>query len=252
VLSCAALAGRGHTYESTLPIEEQVKVTLPPAKATSGNWLLAQKWKTERITELEQQVEALLAVNATQARTIEALRARVAELEAAQLTAAEEIMSYVESTPILKEAAHAKRLEENPEWALILGLGYNDTQRRNLIYIHLGKLLDRLRQITGGDATKAKQLSDLLYLRTHAGERRAQRERDNVEKIVEHRRDVAEGIAESLRSFVHALHEAGGKGRYPDKIRQAQQVWGANTRSEPPVSRLQRAFSRKNHTFCYR
>ena len=35
-----------------------------------------------------------------------------------------------------------------------------------------GKLLTELRRITGGDATKAKQLSDLLFARTHAGEQR--------------------------------------------------------------------------------
>ena len=134
----------------------------------------------------------------------------MAELETQQRTIAEEVLSYVESTPILKEAAHAKQLEDNPEWALVLGLGYNDTQRRNLIYQHLGKMLTELRRITGGDALKAKQLSDLLYLRAHAGEQRRQ---DNITKVVEHRRDVAEGIVASLRQFVHALHDAGGGGR---------------------------------------
>ena len=58
-------------------------------------------------------------------------------------TYSEQIVTYVQSEPILKEAAHAKRLEENPEWALILGLGYNDGQKRNLIYQHLGKMLTR-------------------------------------------------------------------------------------------------------------
>ena len=86
---------------------------------------------------------------------------------------------------------------------------------------HLGKLLTELRQITGGDATKAKQLSDLLYSRVHAGE---ERRVNNVTKIVEHRRDLAEAITSSLREFVHALHDAGGKGRYPGKVRDAQQV----------------------------
>lgn len=51
-----------------------------------------------------------------------------------------------------------------------------------------------------------------------------QRVKDNVAKIVEHRRDVHEAIAESVRRFVHALHDAGGNGRYPGKIRQALQV----------------------------
>ena len=145
----------------------------------------------------------------------------MAELEAQLRKYSEEIVSYIQSEPILKEASHAKRLEENPEWALILGLGYNDGQKRNLIYQHLGKMLTELRRVTGGDALKAKQLSDLLYLRAHAGE---QRRINATEKEREHRRDVAECIVESIREFVHALHDAGGNGRYPDKLRQAQQV----------------------------
>ncbi len=75
-------------------------------------------------------------------------------MEVAQHVAAEEIMSYVESAPILKEAAHAKALEEHAEWAEILGVGYSDTQRRDLIYKHLKRLLAELHHITGGDATK--------------------------------------------------------------------------------------------------
>lgn len=138
-----------------------------------------------------------------------------------QFTMAQDIMGYIESTPILKEAAHARKLEDNPEWALILGLGYNDTQKRNLIYQHLHKLLTELRRITNGDAMKAKELGDLLYLRLHAGEKKRF---DNVQRTAEHRRDVAEAIVESLRAFVHALHDVGGGGRYPDKIRKAQQV----------------------------
>ena len=35
------------------------------------------------------------------------------------------------------------------------------------------------------------------------------------------------GIAGSVRAFVHALHDAGGTGRYPGKIRQAQQIIAA-------------------------
>lgn len=130
-------------------------------------------------------------------------------------------MSYVESTPILKEAAHAAQVEEHEYWGQILGVGYTDMQRRTLIYKHLKKLLSALRKVTGGDTTKAKQLTDLLCCRLHAGERRR---KNNVSNIVEHRRNVTEAIANSLREFVHALHDAAGSGRYPAKIRQAQQV----------------------------
>lgn len=31
---------------------------------------------------------------------------------------AQEKVSYIESVPLLKEAAHAKKLDENPEWAI--------------------------------------------------------------------------------------------------------------------------------------
>lgn len=75
--------------------------------------------------------------------------------------------------------------------------------------------------MTNGDVMKAKQLSDLLYLRVHAGGKRKQ---DNIQQITEHQRDIAQAIVEALRSFVQALHDAGGKGRYPEKIRKAQQV----------------------------
>ena len=56
-----------------------------------ANWLqrvqLQKQWQTARMAELEKQVEHLLAVNATQAVTIEALRARVrAGLEPLSLT----------------------------------------------------------------------------------------------------------------------------------------------------------------------
>lgn len=90
-----------------MPIEMQA--VLPPPKALDGNWQLAlrKKWQTERIAQPEKQVEELLVVNAMQERTIAALRKRVQQLEHLQYGAAEEIMSYIEATPILKEAAHA-------------------------------------------------------------------------------------------------------------------------------------------------
>ena len=121
------------------------------------------------VAQLERQLAEANAANASLPAEVAALRARVVELAAAQQPAAEEIMSYVESTPILKQAAHAEALEAHPEWQEIVGYGYREDQRRSLIYQHLGKLLTELRRITGGDATKGKQLSDLLFARTHAG-----------------------------------------------------------------------------------
>jgi hypothetical protein len=81
-----------------------------------------------------------------------------------------------------------------------------------------------MRRVTGGDATKAKQLTDLLYMRVHAGE---QRRLNATEKEVRHDHAVNEGIVLSISQFVQALHDAGGSGRYPDKVRQAQQVIAA-------------------------
>ena len=58
---------------------------------------------------------------------------------------------------------------------------------------------------TDGDATKGKQLSDLLFARTHAGE---QRRLDGMAKAEAHRHQLHEAITLSLRDFVHAIHEA--------------------------------------------
>ena len=45
-----------------------------------------------------------------------------------------------------------------------------------------------------------------------------------LKKEEQHNSAVNEGIVASIFWFVRALHDAGGDGRYPDKIRQAQQV----------------------------
>lgn len=51
-------------------------------------------------------------------------------------------------------------------------IGVEHQQRKNLVHKHLHKLLAEHRRITGGDAKKAKQLPDVLYLRMHTGEKR--------------------------------------------------------------------------------
>ena len=71
------------------------------------------------------------------------------------------------------------------------------------------------------DATKAKQLVDLLYTRVHAGE---ERRVNATEKAKAHEHAVNAGIVASITAFVQALHDASGDGRYPDKVRKAQQV----------------------------
>ena len=83
-----AVPGRGHCYEPSQPLREQLRQmlhaddALPPAEALeSSNWFerlrLRKEWQSSRLAALEQQVEELLMKNAAQAATIEALRARV-------------------------------------------------------------------------------------------------------------------------------------------------------------------------------
>lgn len=90
--------------------------------------------------------------------------------------------------------------------------------------MHLRKLLEELRRVTGGDPLKAKQLADLLSLRVHAGEHRLEREVHKSEKLKQDDNNANQAIVSSIFWFVQAMHNAGGSGRYPHKIREAQQV----------------------------
>ena len=76
---CHVLAGRGHTFESTRPLEQQE--VLPPANASEANWLrqqaLKQQWKTERIAQLEQELTQANETIVRQQLTIKALREQV-------------------------------------------------------------------------------------------------------------------------------------------------------------------------------
>ena len=52
------------------------------------------------------------------------------ELQDEYMAVSEHIVSYIKSTPALLQASHATKLQENPGFALILGLGYNEAQAR--------------------------------------------------------------------------------------------------------------------------
>lgn len=78
-------------------------------------------------------------------------------------------MSFMKTEPILSGPAHSSLFEGDPDAAFLIGVGYNSAQRQVMIYRHLKKLRDSLHGITGGDALKAKALSEMLYLRSHAG-----------------------------------------------------------------------------------
>ena len=90
-------------------------------------------------------------------------------LEKLQKITAGELLAVINSDSMLRQETHFARIEEDPQLALIYGLGYSPMQRKSMLYRHIKKLLTSLHHITGGDATKSKELSEMLFLRTHAG-----------------------------------------------------------------------------------
>ena len=72
------------------------------------------------------------------------------------------------------------------------------------------------------------------YERVHAGE---QRKLDTMAKAQARNNAINEGIAMSLREFVHELEHRGGKGRWADKLRQAQQVVATAVSKAAMISR---------------
>ena len=75
-----------------------------------------QDWQTKRINQLESELLRASCVIEQQECTIESLRAKTAELTDALQVASEDIMSNFQSGDILKQTAHAKALEQHPEW----------------------------------------------------------------------------------------------------------------------------------------
>ena len=227
--------GRGHCEEPTKPTVLATQV-VPPSRSSSTRpltWLDQAADHARHVAQLETQLASALQTVALQGEVITALRARVHDFETALRDTAEEILSTMRTAPPNRELSHADALKDHPEWQTVLGAGYSEGQRRTL-YRHVQKLLDAAREITGGDALKAKQLTDLLYARVHAGEERVL---DQMAAKRAHFAAVNEGIALSLREFVHAMHERGGKGRWPYKLRQAQQVIAAAVSKAAMISR---------------
>lgn len=218
VRSLALLTSLAHAlcfaFTACAPCTAPLSLLFPP--------LLWQNWQTKRINQLESELLRARCIIEQQECTIEALRAKTTELTDALQVASEEIMSnHLRTGDILKQTAHAKTLEQHPEWKDIVGVGYSEPQRRDLIYKHLQKLLDLTRTVTHGDACKAKQLIDLLHHRVHAGEHRTA---TGMDKAREKNNRLNKGIMLSLSDFVHRLHDAGGKGRYNEKIAQTMTV----------------------------
>ena len=50
------------------------------------------------------------------------------KLQDEYMAVSEHIVSYIKSTPALLQASHATKLQENPGFSLVLGLGYNEAQ----------------------------------------------------------------------------------------------------------------------------
>ena len=143
------------------------------------------------------------------------------ELEDCLWKAGKQIVSGLNTGEPLSQASHAPELASQQCWQKVIGVGYTDKQKRDLIYRHVAKAMDCVRNVTGADAIMAKQLVDLLHARVHAGEHR----RVTAASLGEQREQrVCAAITGSLAEFVSGLHAAGGAGRYPDKVTKAMHV----------------------------
>ncbi|KAJ1615622.1 hypothetical protein T492DRAFT_157330, partial [Pavlovales sp. CCMP2436] len=141
----------------------------------------------------------------------------------------------------LSQASHAAELVAQEGWDKVIGVGYSDTLKRDLIYRHLAKLLESLRKVTGADPIRAKQLVDLLHARVHAGEARHM----SAASLAEQReQQLCAAVTGSLAEFVSGLYAAGGAGRYPDKVTKSMQARAAP--AAPPAS----AAARHQLTVC--
>lgn len=93
-------------------------------------------------------------------------------LESQLQNAKEHLVSHIQTPSVLtQKTTQTVRLEMNHELSFVVGTGYHTkSQKKSLMYKHSMRLLNALRKITNGDALKAKALSELLAMRTHAGE----------------------------------------------------------------------------------
>jgi hypothetical protein len=106
------------------------------------------------------------------------------------------------------QASHAVELASQQGWEKVIGVGYSDRQRRDVIYRHLAKMMECLRNVTGRDPIMAKQLVDLLHARVHAGEQR----RVSAASLEEQREQkLCAAITGSLAEFVSGLHSSSGR-----------------------------------------
>ena len=161
--------------------------------------------------------------------TIKAQREELKRLEDCLWQAGQSIVSGLDTGDALVQASHAAELAEQEGWDKVIGIGYSDNQKRDLIYRHLAKLCESLRKVTGSDPIMAK-LVDLLHARVHAGEQR----RVSVATLEEQREQrLCVAFTGSLVDFMSGLRAAGGSGRYPDKCAKSKQDAGARSVRRP-------------------
>jgi hypothetical protein len=159
--------------------------------------------------------------------------------------AANEIVSGLATGTVLTQASHAPELAAQEGWDKVIGVGYSDKQRRDLIYRHLANVSASVRKVTGADPIMAKQLVDLLHARVHAGEQR----RVCEATLVAQRDDrLCQAITGSIAEFLTGLHAAGGGGRYNVKITKLMQVCASP--SVPPAPPAARTRSHPLTTRC--
>lgn len=165
-------------------------------------------------------------------RTIKAQRQELKNLEDRLWKVGQSIASGLDTGKALAQASHAADLAKQEGWDKIIGVGYSDKQKRDLIYQHLKDLRESLRKVTGADPIMAKQLIDLFHARVHAGEQR-QVSAATLEEQREQR--LCAAVTGSLAEFVSGLHAAGGSGRYQDKITKSMKASAAPP--APPAGR---------------
>jgi len=153
--------------------------------------------------------------------TIASMREEANKYYVALWQAGQSIVSGLNTGDMHSQATHADELAKLEGWTEVIGIGYSEKQRRDLIYRHLAKLTECLRKVTSADPTMAKQLVDLMHARVHAGEHRYVSAASLKEK---REQQLCTAVTDSIAEFVSGLHAAGGSGRYADKITKSMQA----------------------------
>jgi hypothetical protein len=173
----------------------------------------------------------LSALRRVRHSTIASLREEANKYYVALWQAGQSIVSGLNTGDMHSQATHVDELAKLEGWNEVIGIGYSEKQRRDLIYRHLAKLTECLRKVTSADPTMAKQMVDLMHARVHAGEHRYVSAASLKEK---REQQLCTAVTDSIAEFVSGLHAAGGSGRYADKITKSMQARSCT--AAPPLS----------------